>query len=652
MRKEIDMAGKFMKIRKFVLSTITLAIIASQLCACSAVSQSELAQMCMNNEAIVIEVAEPISQESGTETSVEWTELASLDNYPDFRMDFEDLLDITRQGQGGKNGVIYVDAEGNHTNNSTLYNAFMNKKFVENYWENNDKVRDLAEASRGVYVDAESDQQALYAGINGYYNLLNDSEPGFSNLSSTLTRGEFMSFVFKADTPVYDIEQDTAFSDAVGGGEYAVFAQEMEDHSFLQTADQSLDKETFNGTITRAEAVYMLVSRYYSDELSVGGGTVKYTDAKDGGDIALKAGFATEEKDKETKEMIRTNPPGRYNSYELAYALQNPDKGMPTALYNALAVASKHNIISGTESRWDEGITKGESLAMLVRVYEDLVKTGGYKVDVSRGESVGEVIGVDGGEVEEGQVNQGTEVDEEAIGDLLANLNDLIDPDKHVDFADLSNLVIDDEMGEALKQTNIYKDYELRGTSDWYASIWEDCFDENLNTLLLAYNDGTITKADYYQWCNDLTWPDALQWQDSFQNATDRIAVSKGFRTDTSDINPTVPGNEHLASNPSSGNGNGSGTTNQGGSGNGGGGGTTTAQQPQQPSVDPGAANGGVDTPNWQDPAATGDWGAGQPATDESIAEFAAQFGMESTTEAEAAANQTHAAGTEGAVIR
>ena len=54
----------------------------------------------------------------------------------------------------------------------------------------------------------------------------------------------------------------------------------------------------------------------------------------------------------------------------LEQAPQNPDGGMPTSMYQALAAAEKHGLIDG-ESRWDEGITKAEALAMITTVYED-----------------------------------------------------------------------------------------------------------------------------------------------------------------------------------------------------------------------------------------------------------------------------------------
>lgn len=74
------MSGRFMTIKRIVIPTITMVIIASQLMGCAAVSQSELLQMINQGDAIEIEIATPINQEQGTESALDWQELASLWN--------------------------------------------------------------------------------------------------------------------------------------------------------------------------------------------------------------------------------------------------------------------------------------------------------------------------------------------------------------------------------------------------------------------------------------------------------------------------------------------------------------------------------------------------------------------------------------------
>lgn len=339
-------------------------------------------------EAIVIEVPEPISEVQGTTIDYEWTELASLTTYPEFRTTFDDALNITAFGDRGKNGCIYVDLDGNQTNNSTLYNAFMNQKFVEDYYENTDVSKKIIEASKGIYSDIESDNACLLAGYNGYFNIIPDSEPGYANINSTMTRLEAMTAIFKASTPVQDIKKNEKFAEAVDNKQYAIYAQNMADYSYLDYTNESLDSVTANGTITRAEFIYMLVQDYYSDEYGkVTGKENSYSDAKNGGNIAEKAGFVT--KDKKTGEVTA---PNRWQAYELSYALQNESNGMPETLYKAMVVAKNHNLITGDESRWSDGLTKGEALNLIITVYEDLASTNGYKTNVDRGAATGEAV--------------------------------------------------------------------------------------------------------------------------------------------------------------------------------------------------------------------------------------------------------------------
>lgn len=380
------MSGKFMNVKKIVIPTLTMLLIASQLCGCAAVSQDEMLQMLNNQQAITIEIAEPISQEQGTEIPIEWKELASLTTYDDFRYIFDDTLAITVHGQNGKNGLVYVDLEGNHTNNSTLYYAFMNQKFINKAWNNSDTLKVIAEAAKDQYVDIDSTKDAVIAGYNAYFNLLPDSEPGYANLNSTLTRLEAMSFIFKADTPVQELQPNSKFSDAVGNHDLAIYAQGIADQSFLDYNNLSLDETLANSTITRAEYIYMLIQRYYSEEYSSTTGNEScYTDAKNGGDIASKRKFITTD-----KETGAVNAPNRWQAYELAYAIQNPDKGLPDDLYKALVVAKNHNIISGTESRWEEGLTKGDAFDILTKVYESL----GTITNADRGNSIGEDLSI------------------------------------------------------------------------------------------------------------------------------------------------------------------------------------------------------------------------------------------------------------------
>ena len=333
-----------------------MVIIASQLMGCAAVSQSELLQMINQGDAIEIEVATPINQEQGTESALDWQELASLSTNPDLRDSWDDILMITPTDTG-KNGVLYVNAEGNNEPNNTLRVALHNSEFLK-YLDSEADSLQLSNAVQGNYADLEENDtaRALYMGINGYFNLLPDANPNYANPDSTLQRNEFMAMVFRAETPVQDLTADSAFADAVGQSDYNIYAQGLAENSYLDTASKSLNNLTANGTITRAEALYLLVSRYFSDDMaSVDIKTATFNDAKDGGDIASKQKFIEDGTKKDY-----------WKSYELTYAIQNPDDGLPTDLYKALVVAKSKGLI-GDVTRWDEALTRSEAIEFLVK---------------------------------------------------------------------------------------------------------------------------------------------------------------------------------------------------------------------------------------------------------------------------------------------
>ena len=355
-----------MSVKKTVIPTLTIMIIASQILGCSAVNKSELLAMLNNGDQIEIEVATPLAvDEKGEEQSITWEKLALLETNPDLRSNWDDILKISGTGES-KNGVLYVNADGEQDANNTLSVAIKNRTFQDML---SDKAtsEELSSAVENNYADLEADnnEKSILMGINAYFNLLPDAEPSYCNPDSTLQRNEFMAMVFRADTPVSELTADSSFATVVGKSDYNIYAQGVTDNSYLNTTDKSLNNQTSNGTITRAEAIYLLVNRYFATELKdADNKATSYADAKDGGDIATSQQFAG--KDYGT-------------SYELTYALQNPDKGLPTNLYRALVVAKDKGIITDTDSRWDEGLTKVEAIELLVNALK--ATPGAYSAD-------------------------------------------------------------------------------------------------------------------------------------------------------------------------------------------------------------------------------------------------------------------------------
>lgn len=369
------MSGKFMRVKRFIIPTLTAVIIASQLMGCAAMTQSELLQAINNGDQIEIEVIEPgfVEDEQGQETALSWTELASLTTNADLRSGWDDTLGIIRTDEG-KNGVFYVNEAGDNENNNTLKVVMHNRAFVQSL-ENEDSLTALADASLKNYADIEDNEtmKAVYMGINGYFNLLPDNEPNYANPDSSLMRNEFMAMVYRADTPVQEITADENFATAVGKSDYNIYAQGVNDNAYLSTEDKNLDNLTYNGAISRAEAIYLIVNRYFSEDFNsvdLNSSKSSLTDAKDGGDIAAKQKFIENDKMKD-----------RWRAYELQYAIQNPDDGLPTDLYKALVVANQKGLISAT-TRWDEAITRSEAVELLVTALQQdaSMETFNYKL--------------------------------------------------------------------------------------------------------------------------------------------------------------------------------------------------------------------------------------------------------------------------------
>ncbi len=439
------MNEKFMKVHKIVIHTITAVIIASQLMGCAAVSKSELLSMIDRGESIEIEVAVPTfaEQKQGEQLSeLTWEELASLDTVKDLRKAWDNKLLITITDTG-KNGMLYVNENGENVNNNTLRVALHNREFLKQL-DDKAVLKELADIVRSQYADideTDSDIKAVYLGINGYFNLLPDAIPNYSNADSTITRAEFMTMVMRAETAVNDeLVEDMDFTNAVGASEFNRYAQEVVDSSYLDIESKSLNNQTYNGSITRAEAIYLLMNRYFSDELeSVDTKGVAFNDCKDGGDIGEKQQFAGKD---------------RAKLYELAYMLQNGV--VSTDLYKALVLANQKQIILGNTC-WDEAITKSEALELLIKtlrqedkemqfankagVYENeksdtLVENGDNESLSSDGDNEnnasGDGLSVDGagidGEIQEGEYSQ-ADNEEKDTKDNDTDTKVNIDPD-------------------------------------------------------------------------------------------------------------------------------------------------------------------------------------------------------------------------------
>ena len=175
-----------------------------------------------------------------------------------------------------------------------------------------------------------------------------------------------MAALFKAEHPVTDtLSKDTDFNAAVDSANKnpnTIYASNLSEQSYLDISSGSLDNMTANGTMTRGEFVYMLVQQYFKSDYDAADPKADcFEDTINGGDIASKQKFI---EDGTAKKY--------WQSYELVYSLQNPDKGCPERMYKALVVAFNKGIIQDTNSRWDEALSKSDFMELLTNTYSAL----------------------------------------------------------------------------------------------------------------------------------------------------------------------------------------------------------------------------------------------------------------------------------------
>lgn len=416
------MSGKFMKVYKHVIPTLTMIIIASQLMGCAVVSPKEVQEMTQVAQEIEIEVAVPISVELGEQQSIDWIRLDQLNTYEDFRRELEDIMKITRFGDNSKNGICYINLDGQQEGNNTLFNALMNRKFITNFLENDTANLKLSVAINDLYADIEENDN-LAAAINAYWNLLPDATPNYFNPDQTLNRLEAMSLIARASNQVTDEIGNQTFTDAVGQSDLTDYASLVADDSYLSIDTKSLNPTTANGTITRGEYIYMLINNVFgSDRMSRADiKKVQFNDCKNGGDIANQQNYRNE-----------TSANDYYESDELNYAIKNPDKGCPERMYRALVTAQELNII-GSETRWDEGLTKAEAIQLYIDTLQAYTKENGYPVDAVNGLAQEDPFG--DMELIEEDLLDNMEIDQEALDqvvgvpeeEVIANKNDEAD---------------------------------------------------------------------------------------------------------------------------------------------------------------------------------------------------------------------------------
>lgn len=274
----------------------------------------------------------------GSGLTISWTPVGELTDHAELRASIDKYFGVTGEGKN-KQGSLYTNIKGKNDYNN-VFSVAMNNSAVEKALNTNKNF--IANAACNSYTDLDIDdeEKCVNMALNAYFNLLPDGTE--ANADASLTRAQFMAMVMRADTPVTDIQTDTAFEKSVGQSEYNKYAQSVNKDSYL-----TLNNQLYNSSMTRAEAVYTIVSRYYADSLKNASSSAScYTDAKDGGAVA-----------KSDRASALNN------------SISNPDSGMDRELYKSLCVAKEKNLLTSARSRWDEAITKNEAIALLRSVY-------------------------------------------------------------------------------------------------------------------------------------------------------------------------------------------------------------------------------------------------------------------------------------------
>ena len=345
------MSGKYMKIKRVIIPTLTMVMLSSMLFGCASATKQDTYNMLQESTEIELEYAVPDYDSNAEESKVEllpWLQLSSLETHPELRTAFEELVGVTTEEDGTKSGIVYTDENGDRNQNNTLFNALGNTSFTINCIRDTKQIEKLEEIANNEYTDIE-ENQGVSAVINAYFELLPDQEEGQFDGDATISRAQAMTLVMRATTPVNEAqapEEDADFTKAVGETQYTNFAAPMNEYTYLNTST-GLNDKTFNTTMSRGEYIYMLTKYIYGDtyaqrmeeaakEDEILSDDLSLTNIKDGGDISLQD------------------------------AINNVENGLPTDMYQTLARAVALGFITEDNLNWDEAITKSEAVTLFI----------------------------------------------------------------------------------------------------------------------------------------------------------------------------------------------------------------------------------------------------------------------------------------------
>ena len=344
------MSGKYMKIKRVILPTITMVIIASQLFGCASTTKQEAYDMMRETEQIELEYAVPDYDSNAEESKVEllpWLQLSSLETHPELRAAFEELVGVTGT-TGNKEGILYTNPLTTQADqNITLLLAIKNSQF-RGYLVSPDELAKLGEIAAENYTDIDVDDvNAPYATINAYFELLPDQEDGQFDGDATISRAQAMALLMRATTQVNEAqapEENKDFTDKVGETIYTDFAAPMDEYAYLNTST-GLNDKNFSSAMSKGEYIYLLAN-YYSQDFQ------EYMDNN---------GF----KNNTYLEDVTISTVSDAGDISFSEAISDSSKGVPSDMYRAFQTAINMNLITESDLEdWDSAITKGEAIRL------------------------------------------------------------------------------------------------------------------------------------------------------------------------------------------------------------------------------------------------------------------------------------------------
>lgn len=311
-------------------------------------TQQDILNMLNTSDTITIQLSTE-DTEDGTQYKVDWIQLGDMTSSKELRAVMDEQFKITGN-TGNKNGMFYVNEKGENTQNNTLSVALRNRAFTT-ILNNADDLESINYTLAGNYSDIDiEDERAIYAAISDYFELLNAGENGESNIEDSLSRAEAMSLVFRAVTPVSEIEGNSAFDNAVGQSDYNAFANKENENVFVSTSDGSLNETTYIQNMTKAEYIYLVMNEVFGNQ------AVQSVDASTKIDDLANAGDLRADEKLGGKQQL--------SSAIIKEFVNNPSK-IDESLYKAIVLANEKGI-SNTDNM-DSAITKGEAVEILCK---------------------------------------------------------------------------------------------------------------------------------------------------------------------------------------------------------------------------------------------------------------------------------------------